>query len=166
MSYITLLPVYAKDIFKGDATTYGFLNSAVGIGAFAGTFYLASLRNTANFQKVLLIHSFLLGVSLLLFAYSHLLWLSLLFAMVGGFSSICQSSVIMTIVQLDTDDRFRGRVVSFIVMAMFGMLPLGSLLIGYIEPIVGTPHTIFVQGLLGIALAGLFYKRLTQAHTQ
>ena len=41
--YLTLLPVYAKDIFKGDAATYGWLNAAIGVGAFAGAFYLATL---------------------------------------------------------------------------------------------------------------------------
>ena len=160
MPYVTLFPVYAKDIFKGDATTYGLLNSAVGIGAFGGSFYLASLYKTANLRKVLLINTFLLGVSLLLFAYSHNLYLSFVFSMIGGFSSICQTSVIMTIVQSETDNRFRGRLVSFIAMAIFGMLPLGSLLVGYLAPITGIQHTLFVQGVFGITIGILFYKKL------
>jgi MFS family permease len=160
LPYVTLLPVYAKDIFKGDATTFGWLNSAVGIGAFAGTFYLASLTRIAVFRKVLLVNTFLLGVSLMLFAYSNNLYLSLLFAVMGGLSSICQSSTIMTIVQSETNNRFRGRIVSFIVMAMFGMLPLGSLLVGYLAPITGVKLTIFIQGIFGIAIGILFYKKL------
>src|SRR6185312_16327723 len=41
--YVTLLPVYAKVIFKGNAATYGWLNAAIGVGALAGSFYLAAL---------------------------------------------------------------------------------------------------------------------------
>jgi len=160
MSYITLLPVYAKDIFKGNAATYGWLNSAIGVGAFAGSFYLAALSNEANFRKVLLLNTFLLGVSLLLFAYSGNLFLSLVFSVIGGFSSICQMAVIITIVQRETDNQFRGRIISFIAMAMFGMLPLGSLLVGYLAPIAGAPLTSFVQGIIEVIIGIIFYKNL------
>src|SRR5665213_708155 len=160
MSYITLLPVYAKVIFKGDAATYGWLNSAIGVGAFAGTFYLASLHKTANFRKIILLNTFLLGVSLLLFAYCTNLYLSLIVSVIGGFSSICQMSVVITIIQTETDKQFRGRVISFIAMAMFGMLPLGSLLAGYLSPIIGAPLTIFAQGIIAIIIGMAFCKKL------
>jgi MFS family permease len=164
--YITLLPVYAKDIFKGDASTYGWLNSAIGFGAFAGSFFLASLDNSANFRKVLLTNIFFQGISLLLFAYSHNFYLSLVFAMAAGFSSICQTSVVMTIVQRETDNRFRGRVVSFVAMAIFGMLPLGSLLIGWLAPLIGISLTLLSQGILGIIIGIIFYNNLISTKTK
>lgn len=160
LPYVTLLPVYAKVIFKGDAATYGWLNAAIGVGAFVGTFYLASLNKGAGLRKILLFNIFLLGASLLLFSYSRNLLLSLFFAMLSGFSSILQSAVIITIVQIETADKLRGRVVSLIAMAMFGMLPLGSLLIGYLAPIVGAPLTLFAEGILGIIIGIMFYKNL------
>ena len=127
-SYITLLPVFAKEIFKGDASTFGWLNAAIGIGAFAGAFYLAALKKIASLRKILLANTFLLGVSLMLFAYANNLYVSLFFTMIGGFSSILQTSIMITVLQSETVDKFRGRVVSLIAMAIFGMLPLGSLL--------------------------------------
>lgn len=160
LPYVTLLPVYAKVIFKGDAATYGWLNAAIGMGAFAGTFYLASLNKGADLRKVLLFNIFVGGVSLLLFSYSSNLYLSLFFAIISGFSSILQSAVIMTIVQSETADKLRGRVVSLIAMAMFGMLPLGSLLVGYLAPIAGAPLTLFGEGILGIIIGIIFYKNL------
>jgi len=163
LPYITLVPVYAKDIFKGDATTFGWLNSALGAGAFGGSFYLATLRNAGNFRKILLLNTFLLGASLLLFAYSHNLHLSLVFLILIGFSSICQTSVIMTIVQTETDKKFRGRVMSFIAMAIFGMLPLGSLLTGWLAPIIGAALTLAIQGILAIIIGIAFYKKLIAA---
>ena len=160
LPYVTLLPVYAKVIFKGDAATYGWLNAAIGVGAFAGTFYLASLHKKADFRKILLFNIFLSGASLMFFSYSHNLYLSLFFAIINGFSSILQSAVIITIVQSETADKLRGRVVSLIAMAMFGMLPLGSLLIGYLAPIVSAPLTLFAEGILGIIIGIVFYKNL------
>jgi len=160
-SYITLLPVYAKDIFKGDAQTFGWLNSAMGVGAVAGSFYIANLRGAANFRKVLLASTFLSGVSLLLFAYCHNFYLSLFFTALGGFSSVGQSSIVVTIVQTETDAAFRGRVISFIVMAMFGMLPIGSLLVGYLAPVLGASLTLFSQGIIAILIGTVYYKNLT-----
>lgn len=158
--YVTLLPVYAKNIFKGDAATYGWLNAAIGIGAFAGAFYLATLSASVNFRKILLFNTFILGISLILFSYSYNIYLAIFFSVIGGFSSLLQTSVITTIIQSETAAEFRGRIVSLIAMAIFGMLPLGSLLVGYLAPIVGTQFTVFVEGLLGITIGVLFYKRL------
>jgi MFS family permease len=164
LSYATLLPVYAKDVFKGDATTYGWLNSAVGVGAFAGAFYLALLDKKANFRKIVLNSTFLMGASLLLFAYSHNLYLSLVVSAFGGFSAICQSSAMMTIVQTETDAAFRGRIVSFIAMSIFGMLPLGSLLLGYLTPLAGVSLALFVQGIAAIIIGILFFKKLYKSN--
>jgi MFS family permease len=37
--YMVLLPVFAKNILNGDATTLGYLNSAVGLGALSAALY-------------------------------------------------------------------------------------------------------------------------------
>lgn len=163
--YLTLLPVYAKDIFKGDAATYGWLNAAIGVGAFAGAFYLATLAKTTNFRKILLANTFLIGISLLLFSYTSNIYLALFFTMIGGLSSILQTSVIITILQSETDDAFRGRVVSLIAMAIFGMIPLGSLLVGYLAPIIGTQFTVFIEGIISILIGILFYTKLIHTTT-
>jgi hypothetical protein len=66
----------------------------------------------------------------------------------------------MTIIQGESDPRYRGRMISFVAMALFGMLPLGSLLVGYVEPIIGTTHTLFIEGIAGIVIGTTFYKKL------
>ncbi len=160
LPFITLLPVYAKIIFKGDAATYGWLNGAIGIGALAGSFYLASLPGNVNFRKILLVNNFIIGISLMIFAYINNFYWALVIIMVNGFASILQSSIILTIVQRDTAEKYRGRIISIIAMAIFGMLPLGSLLVGYLEPILGTANTVFYEGVLGLIIGIVFYKYL------
>ena len=85
--------------------------------------------------------------------------------MIGGLSSILQTSVIITILQSETDDAFRGRVVSLIAMAIFGMIPLGSLLVGYLAPIIGTQFTVFIEGIISILIGILFYTKLIHTTT-
>ena len=54
----------------------------------------------------------------------------------------------------------RGRVMSYVAMAYFGMLPLGSLLIGAVSQWVGAPNAILCQGITAIIIAAVFSKYL------
>lgn len=162
LSYITLIPVYAKDIFKGSATTYSWLNSALGAGAVIGSFTRASLGKETNFRRLLLTNTFLMGISLSLFAYSHNLYFSLFLSVLSGYCSIGQTSIVMMIVQTETDKAFRGRIVSLIVMAVFGMLPLGSLVVGYTTSFTGPSLTLLIQGIAAIMISIIFYKNLNK----
>ena len=54
----------------------------------------------------------------------------------------------------------RGRVMSYVAMAYFGMLPLGSLLIGTLSQRIGAPLTMLCQGILALLIAVLFGKLL------
>src|SRR3978361_1031716 len=51
LPFTTLIPVYAKDIFHGTASTFGIIDSAIGLGAFAGAIFLASLKAESDFRK-------------------------------------------------------------------------------------------------------------------
>jgi MFS family permease len=158
LPFITLLPVYAKDIFNGNATTFGWLNAAMGLGAFIGAFHLATLRISADFRKSLLLNSLILGLSLIFLAFVNNLYVSILLLIINGYASISQTSISMTIIQTQTDKEFRGRVMSIMAMAIFGMLPLGSLLIGKVSQVIGVSNTIFCEAIIGVAIAVLFSR--------
>src|SRR5690606_3837344 len=64
LPYVTLLPVYAREVFHGDAATFGYLNSFVGLGAIGGAFFLASLRPGSRLGKILIINTILFGAGL------------------------------------------------------------------------------------------------------
>ena len=53
LPYNTVLPVFAKVVFKGDASTFGYINSFVGIGAVTGTIFLASRKPGTHLRKVI-----------------------------------------------------------------------------------------------------------------
>jgi MFS family permease len=68
MPFSTLLPVVAKDVFHGDATTFGLLNGITGLGALAGAFNLAMIKPGRSINRVVVSATIIYGVSLLLFA--------------------------------------------------------------------------------------------------
>lgn len=162
LPFITLLPVYAKEIFKGDASTYGWLNSAIGLGAFVGALHLATFSKSADYRKLLLLNTLILGISLLPFALVGNLYVSILLLAVIGYVSISQTSISMTIIQVQTAKEFRGRVMSIMAMAIFGMLPLGSLLIGKVSEIISVSDTILCEAIIGLVIAGAFSRLLAE----
>jgi MFS family permease len=160
LPYNTLLPVFAKVIFKGDAATFGFINSFIGLGAVAGTFYLASLKLGADLKIVLLANTIIFGICLMLFSHISYFPLAMVFAILCGFGTMSQTTICTTLIQVHSDEKMRGRVISFLAMAVFGMLPLGSLLIGSVSEQIGAPNTLLSQGIIALIIAAVFSKFL------
>jgi len=156
LPFTTLLPVFAKVIFKGNAATFGYLNSAIGLGAVGGTFFLASLKAGIDLKKILFINLLILGAGLILFSHIINLPLALFFAMLTGFGMMSQTTISNTIIQTSVSHEMRGRVISYFAMAYFGMLPIGGLLIGIISQYIGAPNTILIEGFVAVIIAVLF----------
>ncbi len=161
LPYITLLPVYARTIFMGQASTFGYLNSFVGVGAVSGAIFLASLKPGTDLRKILLRNTLIFSAGLLLFSYTTYLPLALAFLAIAGFGMMSQTTLSNTIIQTTVAPAMRGRVISFYAMAFFGMQPIGGLIIGSVSHAIGAPLTILFQGIatLIIALAFLPYLR-------
>ncbi len=162
LPFDTLLPVYAKVIFKGDAATFGYINSFIGLGALVGTFFLASLKKGADLKFVLLVNTIIFGICLVLFSHMSYFPLAMLFATLGGFGMMSQSTICITILQVEAAAAMRGRVISIAAMAIFGMLPLGSLLTGAVSQRVGAPTTLLCQGIIALIIAAVFTKFLNR----
>ncbi|MBC6108960.1 MFS transporter [Pedobacter fastidiosus] len=160
LPFSTLIPVYAKDIFKGTASTFGVIDSVIGLGAFSGAIFLASLKPGRNLRKILAINTLVFGIGLMLFSHSTYYPLALLFATVSGFGMMSQITISNTLIQTTVDENMRGRVISFYAMAFFGMQPLGGLLIGGISQWIGTPDTVLLEGAIALIIGVLLYRKL------
>lgn len=160
MPYSTLLPVYAKDIFKGTASTFGILDSVIGLGAFAGAIFLASLKSGTDLKKILAVNTLVFGGGLIFFSHEGSYPLALVFATVTGFGMMSQMTVSNTLIQTTVEPHMRGRVISFYAMSVFGMQPLGGLLIGSVSKWIGTPDTLLAEGAIALLIGMLHFRYL------
>jgi MFS family permease len=158
LPFSTLIPVYAKDIFKGTASTFGVIDSLIGLGAFSGAIYLASLKPGHNLKKILAINTLVFGAGLVIFSHMNNYPLALLFAAVTGFGMMSQITISNTLIQTTVDPAMRGRVISFYAMAFFGMQPLGGLIVGAVSQRIGVPDTVLGEGLVAVSI-GLLHLR-------
>lgn len=161
LPFSTLIPVYAKDIFHGTASTFGVIDSFIGLGAFAGAIFLASLKLGRNLRKILAINTFVFGAGLVLFSYTTFFPLALVFVVIGAFGMMSQITLTNTLIQTTVNPAMRGRVISFYAMAFFGMQPLGGLFIGFISEHIGVKNTVLAEGLIAL-LIGLLHVRFLQ----
>ena len=158
LPFATLIPVYAKDIFHGTASTFGVIDSVIGLGAFSGAIFLASLRPGRDLRKILAVNTFIFGAGLVLF--SHATWypLALVFAAVGAFGMMSQITISNTLIQTIVEPSMRGRVISFYAMAFFGMQPLGGLIVGSLSQYIGVQNTVLGEGIITL-LIGVLHIR-------
>lgn len=160
MPYSVLMPVFAAQVLHGDAHTLGFLLTASGCGALAGALYLASRRSVLGLGRVIIIATITFGVSLVAFALSRWLTLSLVILPVVGAGFMVQMASTNTIIQTVVEERFRGRVMAFYAMAFLGSAPIGSLLAGALAERIGAPATVVLGGVACIAGGLWFASRL------
>lgn len=147
-SYAVLLPVFAREVFAGDARMLGWLWGAAGAGAFLGTIFLATRKRLKSLVRVVVGGAGLGAISLLLFSYNRYLPLALA-AMAGvGFGiSVCNVGVNM-LLQGAAPDHLRGRVVSFFSSTRFGLDAIGGLLAGLLAARIGVQAAVLVEGVL------------------
>ena len=158
--YIVLLPVFASDILGGGASTLGLLTASAGFGAVIGAFSLASRNSVVGLGRLIVRAAILLGVTLVSFAFSEILWLSCVLLVASGFAVMVITASINTMLQTLVDEDMRGRVMSLYTMAFIGMSPVGSLVGGAIAARVGAPLAVTLGGGGCLALAFWFRRRL------
>jgi MFS family permease len=161
--FSTLLPIYAKVIFHGNAATFGWINSFIGLGAIAGSLYLTSANAGTEMgrKKILRVTTFIFGAGLILFSHTSWFPLAMLFAVVLGFGMMAQTTMTNTIIQTTVVPEMRGRVISYFAMAYFGMMPLGGLLIGAVSQYAGARNTVLGSGILALVVLAVFWRFLT-----
>lgn len=162
MPYSVLMPIFAAQVLHGGANVLGFLTAASGVGALLGAMFLAYRKSVIGLGKWIPLAAGILGVGLMMFSFSRMLWLSILMLVCVGFGMIVQMAASNTILQTIVDDNLRGRVMSFYTMAFLGTTPFGSLLAGGVAARIGAPYTVLIGGLVALVGAALFAFRLPQ----
>lgn len=145
MPYVSLMPIFAVDVFQGDANTQGLLLSMAGIGAILGALIIASLGNRQGNGKLMIAGAACFGLSLVLFSQSPILQMALVFTFLAGLSNNAYMSQNQTILQMQTPSNLRGRVMG-VYMLNRGLMPLGSLIAGALASLLGGPWAVTIMG--------------------
>lgn len=155
--YAVMMPLFAREIFLGDARTYGFLIASAGGGSLLASLYLASRADTEGLAMRVALAAPTVGAALALFAVTPRAWMAYPVLMGVGFCVIITIAGCNTLIQTWVENEFRGRVMAIFSMAFLGIAPLGSFTIGSVAHAFGIRYTLVACGLLTLA-AGLVYR--------
>lgn len=152
MSYVFLLPIFARDILDVGPQGLGFLQTGSGLGSLLMTFIAATLGRSRFKGHLLIGGATLFGFFLILFAYSQDYYTSMVLLFMAGASSSLYMILVMTTLQSQVPDHLRGRV-----MGLYGMtwslMPLGAMQAGFIADWFGAPIAVTIGGFMVSAFA-------------
>ncbi len=152
-AFVTLLPAWAVQILNGDARTNGFLQTARGAGALAGALFIASFSQHLSRGKLLTLGTFFFPISIIFFSFSRSLPLSLFLLFLSGFNLIMIFNLCNSLVQLQTPENIRGRVMSIYSFVFFGLMPFASLWIGAAATHLGEKIPVLIASGLALLYA-------------
>ena len=157
--YSRFLPVFATDVLHAGPTTFGLLLAAPGVGAVLAGLGIASLGRLRRRLHFVAMAVLAFSVSLMLFSFSRSIYLSTLFLILVGASNIAFRAVANSIVQMETPPQYLGRMLSLFFMDK-GLWSFGTLFIGSVAHLIGTPRAITISGAVcAIAAAVLLYQQ-------
>jgi MFS family permease len=156
--YMVLLPVYARDILHGGPPAYGMLVSAFGAGSLLSALQLTRRHDRQGLRRNLLVGLLAAGLGMSAFALSTRLWLSLVAGFASGFGLILYVASTNSLIQITTEDGYRGRVMSFYSLMFTGTAPVGALTVGAIAQRASAPIATAFSGLV-LLLGALWVAR-------
>jgi MFS family permease len=109
--------------------------------------------------------SFAFPVLLSIFSVVASLPLSLLLAFALGFAIMSHFTLINTLLQTRVDDRLRGRVMSLMILAVFGFSPFGNLALGALSEYIGLTLSMAAFALTYLVLAAAIHRRVPEMRT-
>ncbi len=160
MPYTVLMPVFAKDVFRGGPQALGTLMASSGFGALLGAFMLANLSGKLKLKRYIFLSTFLLAISLAVFSISHNFYLSMIALMIVGWGVVSQAASINTFIQKEVPHHLRGRIMSYYVISFMGLMPVGAFVSGILAQYFGAPLTLFLGALIvWVALIFVFLRK-------
>ena len=153
---LTLLPVFARDVFDLGPGGYATMMAFSGAGAVVGALVYANLAWMKNRGRFVLLVQLLLSALLALFAFSQDFYLACALLFLVGICMMSLFASITSLVQLATTDEMRGRVMSIFTVGFRGGIPLGNLLAGALASRISPSFAILVGSALLAAVASSF----------
>ena|SRR2546426_2522704 len=158
--YMILLPVYVREILEEDAKAYGLLVAAFGLGSLVSAAWMTRKQDRWALRRNIFIGLLSAAIGMGTFAWSRALPLSLAMGFLAGFGLILYVATTNTLIQITTEDRYRGRIMSLYTLMFVGTAPIGALVSGAIAQRFGAPVATSVSALVLLGGAIWMMRRL------
>jgi MFS family permease len=160
-NFRVVLPLAATELYHGDASTYGWLTSAIGLGALAGAFVSAGARIPTAWSVLLTTVS--IGGINIVAALSPTLAVALAVMFGVGISNIIFNTLARTVLLLNTEPAMHGRIMAIHGQVFLGSTPIGGPLVGWLCELWGARAGFFIAGGSALVAAALLARSAYRA---
>jgi len=167
----TLLPAFNTDVLGGGPDDLGMLMTGMGIGAIAGSLWLANMGTLHNKGRWLFVSCGFWGLAMIGFGNTSTTVGAMITVGLVGLASSLNMSMNRSLVQLQVTQDMRGRVMSIDMMS-HGLMPLGILPISWIAENYSIQLGLSVSGaVLFLSTVALWFllkqvRRIDQGYRQ
>jgi MFS family permease len=151
-SVVALMPVFAIDILKVGPEALGLMRAMPALGAVAAGVMLTRVPALHRTGTLLYSSLAVFAISILVFALSRNLYLSLAALLVYGATDMVSVNVRTTIIQLATPEELRGRVNSVNSLFIATSNEMGSFRAGTVATVIGPIATVLAGGLMAVGV--------------
>ncbi len=155
LPYSMLLAPLGRDVLGLNARDYGLLCAANGLGALLGALFVAARGHTGNRVSWWWRGALAFPVSLMLLSLGRGFWDCSFLLFISGFIMVTASTSAMSLLQIESPDQLRGRIMGLFSTCFMGLFPLGSLLHGLLGQGLGIRKTFLITGGIGLAAAAV-----------
>jgi MFS family permease/rhodanese-related sulfurtransferase len=154
-----MLPGIVRFQLHAGPGTLGALTGMLGLGSLFGSVALLKLARRANKGEPVLVGYFVSAAAIIGVGLSSTVWLSLAFAVVGGFGGVLFIGLSTVVVQGMASDAMRARAMAIWAAAFVGLLPFGALLTAGLAAWLGAGGAVAVDGAITLLGGALVFVR-------
>jgi MFS family permease len=147
-NFSILFPLMARDVFGGDAGTFGLLLSLIGVGSLIGALVMANEKSPNPRRLALACGAF--GIATILVALAPSLGPELALLVPMGFTSMVFMITGNSTLQLTSRPEMRGRVMSLYGIVFLGSTPIGGPIAGWVAEHFGARLALAGGGLVAV----------------
>ena len=163
-SYEALLPAFSDNSLEGGIQAYSRLLLFEGIGGLIATMFIALMGVHLNPTRYMFVGVIAFGAGMLILTWVSVLWLAVvILGLLGGFR-VLFGTMSTTVMQIQSDDEFRGRVMSLHQLT-WGAMALGSLIMGGLAELAGVSMAIGLGGVLVLSCVSMVGLWMLQPRT-
>lgn len=153
-----LLPLLAHRNPDGNASVYGYMLGALGVGAILGSTMVSKARKWIGSSRLISLAAAVLGLVMLTLGWVDALWVLFPALVVGGSCWIAAVATYNSAVQILVPDWVKARALALYQTAIYGGLALGSFLWGHFAGSIGVQGSLLAAGCTLLVTVALLYN--------
>ncbi len=158
MSYTTLMPIFAEDIWHVGPRGLGALLSANGVGALLGSVTLAFFSHAERRDRLVKLGATGFAVSMIAFSFCPNVYAAMGVLLISGWFMVSFYATTNILVQGEVEDQLRGRIMGLYTLSFIGLIPIGAFLAGWVAVRIGASLTILLGASICLVGSGFLWR--------